>query len=170
VDRLQVFGDAGAHYHPGQSGTLRLGPKAILARFGVIHPVTAKAFDVDGAVVGCEVYIDAVPAKRATTGFMRPAFAPPALQPVTRDFAFLVRDDVASDSLLRAVRSADKALISAVRVFDRFMGAGVPEGSVSLALEVTLQPQDKSFTEAELKAVSDRIVTSAAKLGASLRG
>ncbi|HZG46849.1 MAG TPA: hypothetical protein VEZ41_11390, partial [Allosphingosinicella sp.] len=48
-------------------------------------------------------------------------------------------------------------------------GAGVPEGQKSLAVEVVLQPTEKSFSEDELKAVSDRIVAAAAKLGAILR-
>ena len=87
-----------------------------------------------------------------------------------RDFAFLVPDSVTADALVRAVKGADKAAITAARVFDRFAGAGVPEGQVSLAVEVTLQPSAHSFTEADLKAIADRIVAAAVKLGATLRG
>lgn len=169
VENLQVMGEAGAHYHPGQSGTLRLGPKTILASFGMLHPATAKAFDLTGPVAVTEVYLDAVPPKRAT-GPVRAAFAPPALQSVRRDFAFLIRNDVAADALVRTVRGADKALITGARLFDSFAGAGVPEGQISLAIEVTLQPADKSFTEDELAAVAAKIVTAASKLGAVLRG
>ena len=169
VDNLQVMGEAGLHYHPGQSGTLRLGPKTVLASFGALHPATAKAFDLDGAVVAAEIYLDAVPAKRSA-GFMRPAFAPPALQAVTRDFAFLVPAELAADALVRAVKNADKAAIVAARLFDQFAGAGVPEGMKSLAVEVSLQPVDKSYAEADLAAISAAIVAAAAKLGAVLRG
>ena len=168
VDNLQVFGDAGAHYHPGQSGTLRLGPKTVLASFGTLHPATAKAFDLTGAVVAAEIYLDTVPAKRGS-GFMRPAFAPPALQVVRRDFAFLVPVDLASDALIRAVKSADRAVITGARLFDVFAGAGVPDGQVSLAVEVTLQPSDKSFTDEELSAITAKIVAAAVKVGATLR-
>ncbi len=168
VDNLQVFGDAGAHYHPGQSGTLRLGPKTVLASFGMLHPATAKAFDLTGAVVAAEIYLDAVPAKRGS-GFMRPAFAPPVLQVVRRDFAFLVSADVASDALIRAVKGADKAMITGARLFDVFAGAGVPDGQISLAVEVTLQPSDKSFTDEELSAITAKIVAAAVKVGATLR-
>ena len=168
VDNLQVFGDAGAHYHPGQSGTLRLGPKTVLASFGTLHPATAKAFDLTGAVVAAEIYLDAVPAKRGN-GFMRPAFAPPALQVVRRDFAFLVPVDLASDALIRAVKGADKAVITGARLFDVFAGAGVPDGHISLAVEVTLQPSDKSFTDEELSAITAKIVAAAVKVGATLR-
>jgi phenylalanyl-tRNA synthetase beta chain len=169
VDSLQVMGEAGAHYHPGQSATLRLGPKTILASFGALHPATAKAFDLDGAVVAAEIYLDAIPAKRST-GFMRPAFAPPALQAVTRDFAFLVPADLASADLIRATRGADKDNIVSARLFDQFAGQGVPDGQKSLAIEITLQPGEKSYTDDDLKAISARVVVSAAKLGAVLRG
>jgi phenylalanyl-tRNA synthetase beta chain len=169
VENLQIFGDAGAHYHPGQSGTLRLGPKTVLASFGALHPATAKAFDLTGAVVAAEIYLEAIPMKRGS-GFMRPAFTPPALQVVRRDFAFLVAVELASDTLVRAVRGADKALITAVRLFDMFTGAGVPDGHKSLAIEVTLQPSDKSFTDEDLSAIAAKIVAAAAKLGATLRG
>ncbi len=169
VDNLQVMGEAGDAWHPGQSGTLRLGPKTVLAAFGMVHPTVLKAFDLDGAVAAVELYLDAIPPKRAT-GFMRPAYKPPALQSVKRDFAFLVPDTLAADMLIRAVRGADKAAITAARVFDVFAGQGVPEGHKSVAVEVLLQPQQKSFTDEELKAIADKIVAAAAKQGAQLRG
>ncbi len=100
---------------------------------------------------------------------MRSAYAPPPLQAVTRDFAFLVPADLPADQLLRAVRGADKAAIAGVSLFDVFTGQGVPEGQKSLAVEVMLQPGEKSFTDEELKAISERIVAAAAKLGATLR-
>jgi len=170
VDNLQVLGNAGAVYHPGQSGTLRLGPKTILAAFGALHPTTLKAFDLDGPVAAAEIFLDAIPARRGGAARMRSAFAPPALQPVTRDFAFLLPRDTAADTLLRAVKSADKIAIASARLFDLFEGQGVPEGEKSIAIEVVLQPGAKSFTDEELKAVSDRIVAAAAKAGARLRG
>ncbi|WP_294319362.1 phenylalanine--tRNA ligase subunit beta [uncultured Sphingomonas sp.] len=168
VGNLQVMDGAGDVFHPGQSATLRLGPKTVLASFGVLHPTTAKAFDLGGGVVAAEIYLDALPAKRGQ-GFMRAAYAPPALQAVTRDFAFLVVDDVTGDQLVRAVRGADKAAIVDARLFDVFAGQGVEPGHKSLAIEVTLQPGAKSFTDVELKAISDKIVAAAKKVGGSLR-
>ena len=170
VDNLLVMGEAGPQFHPGQSGTLRLGPKAVLARFGVLHPTTAKAFDLDGSVVVAEIFLDAIPAKKGAAGFARVNYAPPALQAVTRDFAFLVAASLPAGDLLRAVKGADKANIVAARVFDDFRGAGVAEGHKSIALEVTLQPGEKSYGEAELKAIADKVTAAAAKLGAVLRG
>ena len=168
VDQLMVMGEAGDHYHPGQSGTLRMGPKNVLAAFGTLHPSTAKAFDLDGPVMATEIFLDSIPLKKAS-GFMRSPFTPPVLQAVTRDFAFFVAADLPGGDLVRAVKGADKANIEAVRLFDQFVGAGVPEGKKSLAVEVTLQPTEKSYSDDELKAVSDRVIAAAEKLGAVLR-
>ena len=171
ADRLQVMeavAEAGI-WHPGQSATLRLGPKAVLAEFGALHPSLTKHFDVDGPAMAVQMFLDAIPAKRAS-GPARAAFTPPALQSVRRDFAFLAPESLAAGDLVRAIRSADKALIVDARLFDRFAGTGVPEGQVSLAVEVELQPQDNSFTDAELRAIADKVVASAAKVGAVLRG
>ena len=164
VANLQVFPNAGPTWHPGRSARLGLGPKSILASFGELHPSLQKSLDGPPGAVAAEIYLDAIPAPRST-GRTRPAFAPPALQAVTRDFAFIVPPDVTADNLLRAVRGADKAAISAARLFDRFE---TPDG-LSLAFEVTLQPADKSFTDEQISEVSARIVAAAEKLGARLR-
>lgn len=173
ADKLMVMGEAGDQFHPGQSGTLRLGPKKVLARFGMVHPTTLKAFDLDGPIAAVELFLDEIPAKKAAKGpvsFARPGFTPPALQAVTRDFAFVVPGELAAEDLLKAVRGSDKTNIVTARVFDVFTGGNLPEGTKSLAVEVTLQPGEKSYKDAELKAIADAIVASAAKLGAELRG
>ena len=164
VDNLQVFPDAGPTWHPGRSATLRLGPKTVVAAFGELHPGLQKSLDAPASAVAAEIYLDAIPAGRST-GHARAAYSPPALQPVTRDFAFIVPADFASDSLLRAVRGADKAAITGARLFDRFETS---EG-LSLAFEVTLQPVEKSFTDEQIGEISQRIVAAAEKLGARLR-
>ena len=170
VENLMVMDGAGDQFHPGQSATLRLGPKNVLARFGALHPRTLKAFDIEGPVMVVEIFLDALPAKKGGGGFARAAYAPPALQPVSRDFAFLVPAGLAASDLVRAVKGADKQSVVAARVFDVFVGQGVPEGKKSVAVEVVLQPGEKTFTEVEIKAISDKIVASAAKQGAELRG
>ncbi|MDP2130130.1 MAG: phenylalanine--tRNA ligase subunit beta [Erythrobacter sp.] len=173
VANLMVMGPdslgPGPQFHPGQSATLRLGPKTVLARFGMVHPTTLKAFDVDGSIAAVELFLDAIPARK-NAAFARPGFTPPALQAVTRDFAFLVPEALAAGDLVRSVQGADKAAITAVRVFDVFAGTGVPEGHKSLAIEVTLQPGEASFKDAELKAIAEKVVAAAAKLGGELRG
>ncbi|HEX8625103.1 MAG TPA: phenylalanine--tRNA ligase subunit beta [Allosphingosinicella sp.] len=167
VDNLQSLAGASGVYHPGRSGRLALGPKNVLAEYGELHPATLRAFDLEGPLVAAEIFLDSIPQKRG--GRMREAYAPPALQAVKRDFAFLVAADVPADSLLRAVRGADRQAIAGVSLFDVFTGQGVPDGQKSLAVEVVLQPGEKSFTEEELKAISGRIVAAAARAGARLR-
>jgi phenylalanyl-tRNA synthetase beta chain len=165
VANLQLFMNAGESWHPGRSARLGLGPKAILASFGELHPRVARALDLEPGTVAAELYLDAIPAPRSAER-ARPAFVPPALQPVRRDFAFLVPADLAADALVRAIRGADRQAISDVRLFDRYEG----EHGLSLAFEVTLQPGEKSFTDAEIAEISKKVVAAAEKLGASLRG
>lgn len=165
IDAPRIGGGAGDEWHPGQSATARLGPKLVLARFGLLHPLTLKAFDLDGPVAAAELYLDAMPMRRAE-GFMRPAYAPPALQAVTRDFAFVVPEGLSADALVRAVKGADKVAIVGARLFDLFER----DGARSMAIEVVLQAGDKSFTDDELKVIAERVVAAAAKLGACLRG
>ena len=165
VASLQVFQDAGPNWHPGRSATLRLGPKTIVASFGELHPRLQKSLDAPVGAVAAEIYLDAIPEPRSS-GRARPAYAPPALQAVTRDFAFFVPGSLAADTLLRAIRGADKATITDVRLFDRYQPK---DGELSLAFEVTLQPGEKSFTDEEIDAISKRIVAAAEKLGARLR-
>jgi len=162
VERLSVLPPADPWFHPGRSGRLALGPKTVLAGFGELHPRIAASRE---AVAVAEIYLDALPAARSAKR-ARAAFTPPPLQAVTRDFAFIVADDLPAETLLRAVRGADKAAIIHVALFDRFPLA---EG-VSLAVTVTLQPTTLSFTDAEIEAVSAKIVAAAAKAGATLRG
>jgi phenylalanyl-tRNA synthetase beta chain len=164
VDSLQVFPDAGPTWHPGRSATLRLGPKTIVAALGELHPGLQKSLDAPAGAVAAEIYLDSIPQGRSA-GRTRATYAPPALQPITRDFAFIVPVDLAADNLVRAIRGADKTAITGVRLFDRFDAA---EG-LSLAFEVTLQPADKSFTDEQIGEISRRIVAAAEKLGARLR-
>ncbi|MHA6769136.1 phenylalanine--tRNA ligase subunit beta [Sphingobium ummariense] len=166
---LQSFGEASAAYHPGQSGTLRLGPKVVLAEYGVLHPKLAKQFGLTGTVVAGEVFLDAIPGRRKA-GSLRAPYAPPALQAVKRDFAFVVPDTLEADALVRAVKGADKKAIVDARLFDVFTGPGLEEGTKSLAIEVTLQPGEKSFAQEELDAISAAVVKAAEKLGGTLRG
>jgi phenylalanyl-tRNA synthetase beta chain len=170
IGNLQIMGEAGPQFHPGQSATLRLGPKNVLARFGMVHPALLKRFDIDAPVAVAELFLDAIPAKKGAATFARPHYAPPALQAVLRDFAFLVPAELPAGDLLRVVKGADKANIAAARLFDDFRGAGVPEGRKSLAIEVTLQPREKSYGEADLKAIAEKVTAAAARLGAVLRG
>lgn len=170
VDNLQVTPDAPGWYHPGRSGVLRLGPN-ILAQFGEVHPRVLRALDLRGPVVAFEVFVDRIPQPRAKAGKLRPAPDLSPFQPVERDFAFVVADDVPAETLLRAARGADKTLITNVDLFDVYAGKGIEPGKKSLAIAVTLQPRDRTLTDAEIEAVAGKIVAQVQKAtGGTLRG
>ncbi|MGE4012032.1 MAG: phenylalanine--tRNA ligase subunit beta, partial [Alphaproteobacteria bacterium] len=149
VASLQVTRDTPAWYHPGRSGALRLGQKA-LAYFGELHPAVLRAFDVKENMVGFEVLLDELPPPKARDSKARPLLKPSPFQPVQRDFAFLVDATVPADKVARAAAAADKQLIVDVSVFDLYQGAGVEPGKKSIALADTLQPVERTLTDAEI--------------------
>jgi len=170
ADRLQVTSSGAAWYHPGRSGNLSLGPKPVLAWFGEVHPRILHAMDVKGPAVGFEVYLDRLPKGRTKTSRSRGALRASDLQAVERDFAFVVGEHVSAQDIARAARSADKALIDDVRVFDVFAGQALGSGQKSVAITVRLQPAAQTLTEAEIAAVAKRVVDAVTKAtGGTLR-
>jgi phenylalanyl-tRNA synthetase beta chain len=166
---LTVTREAQCWFHPGRSGALKLGPKTLLGAFGEFHPELLAKLSIDAPIAGFELYLDAVPpSKRKGAG---QALEASDLQPVRRDFAFLLDGEVEAGEVVRAALSADRALIGEVGVFDMFTGQGVPEGKKSLAIEVTIQPREKTLTDAEIEAVAAKIVAAVKKAtGGELRG
>ncbi|MET0183202.1 MAG: phenylalanine--tRNA ligase subunit beta [Caulobacterales bacterium] len=170
VASLMNGADAAPHWRPGRAGVFKVGNK-IIAAYGEIHPRVLTAMDVAAPVLAFEVFVDALPAPRAKPTRAKPALELSDLMPLTRDFAFIVDEKAAAADLVRAAMGADKQLVSDVALFDVYRGQGVPEGKKSLAIEVTLQPKDKTLTDAEIEAVSQRIVAQVLKAtGGVLRG
>ena len=171
VGSLQIAqGQAAPWWHPGRSARLQLGPKTVLAEFGQVHPAVLKALDVDGPIYAFEAWIEAIPEPKRKAAKTLPPFEGSNLMPLTRDFAFLVDQSRPAGELVRAVAGADKALIAGAQVFDIYAGPGVPEGQKSVAIEVLIQPRDKTLTDTEIEQLSARIVTAAEKAcGAKLR-
>ncbi len=164
---MQVVQGAAPWYHPGRSGTIQLGPQNKIAMFGEIHPRILHAMDVRGPLVGFEIILNALPASKQKSA-SRAALAISDLLPVSRDFAFVVEGKVQAAELIKAVKGVDKVLIAEAQVFDVYQLEG---GKKSLAVEVTLQPKDKTFTDADIEAISAKIVATANKaVGATLRG
>jgi phenylalanyl-tRNA synthetase beta chain len=169
VNSVQVVQGGPDWFHPGRSGTVQLGPKNQLGWFGEVHPKVLREMDVKGPLVAFEMVIDNIPEpKQSATA--RPALEAQDLLPVKRDFAFVADARVAADKFIRAAKGADKALITDVSVFDVFAGGNLGEGIRSIALEVTLQPKDKTMTDEEIDAVSKAVVAAVTKAtGATLR-
>jgi phenylalanyl-tRNA synthetase beta chain len=156
-------------WRPGRSARLQLGPKTVIAEFGALHPRVLKALDAQEPMLAFEVVLDAVPEPRGQKAKARGNADLVNLMPLSRDFAFVVDEARPAGDLIRAAQSADKALIAEVRVFDVYRGAGVEDGFKSVALEVLIQPRAATLTEAEIDALSARIVAAVEKLGARLR-
>jgi phenylalanyl-tRNA synthetase beta chain len=162
--KAQVTRDAPSWYHPGRSGTLRLGPKTVLAYFGEVHPATLRGLDVEPPVVAFEIFLDALPPEKKKSR-AKPELANADLLPVRRDFAFVLDKAVAAGDVIKAALAADKSLISNVSVFDLFEGGALAgEGKKSLAIEVTLQPASQTLTEQEIDAVSQKVIAEVKKV------
>lgn len=170
IDKLQLVSEPASWSHPGRGGRIQLGPKVVIGWFGEIHPNELEAFDLTGPVAAFELDLDAIPEPRKKATRAKPALKLSDLQPVSRDFAFVVDRDTPAEKILRAARNADKALITGVDVFDVFEGKGIGEGRKSVGIAVTLQPTDKTLTDEEIEKVSNAIVAAVAKsTGATLR-
>jgi phenylalanyl-tRNA synthetase beta chain len=170
--KAQITRDAPSWYHPGRSGTLRLGPKTVLAHFGEMHPDALAKLDVDGPSAAFEVFLSALPASKKRATRAKLPLEALDLQPVRRDFAFVLDRKVGAGEVVRAAESVDKKLVAGVTVFDVFEGGKLAEeGKRSIAIEVTLQPREKTLTDQEIEAIAERIVASVKKAtGGEIRG
>jgi phenylalanyl-tRNA synthetase beta chain len=169
VEKLQVIAGGPAWFHPGRSGTVQLGPQTVIGWFGELHPATLGRLDVSGPVAAFEAILDVLPAPKAKPTKTKPALDLSDLQPVRRDFAFVVDPSVDAAKIIRAAQSADRRLIAGVSVFDVFEGEALA-GRKSVAIEVTLQPTGRTLTDAEIEAASQKIVDGVRKAtGATLR-
>ncbi len=167
MDALSITRDAPSYYHPGRSGTVRQGPRIVLAHFGEVHPSLAGAMSIASPAAACEVFLDAVadPKRRR-----RNAVTLPSLQPVARDFAFLVPVETAAEAVLRAVRAADRVLIASARLFDVFEGPALPPGHKSLGVEVVFQPAERTMSDEDIDSASKNVIQAVVKAtGAQLR-
>jgi phenylalanyl-tRNA synthetase beta chain len=157
ASKAQVARQAPSWFHPGRSGMLRLGPKITLAHFGELHPEALRSLDVAGPVAAFEVFLQALPPQRRK-GLARAPLVAADLLPVRRDFAFVLDAGVPAGDVVKAALSADKRLIAGVNVFDLFAAESLGAGKKSLALEVTLQPSDKTLTDEEIDAVAAKVI------------
>ena len=171
VDRLQIETGAPDWYHPGRSGLIKLGPKLVLGHFGEFHPRTLEGLDVSGPLCGFEVFVDAVPEPKAKATKTKPRLDLSPFQAVKRDFAFVVDRTVEAGALTRAALAADKKLITGVNVFDVFEGAALGSDKKSVAIEVAIQPTERTLTDEDFEALARRIVDNVGKqTGGVLRG
>ena len=165
-----VQGQNAPWWHPGRSARLQLGPKTVVAEFGELHPQAVRMLDAQGPLLAFELRLESLPEPKRKAVKTKPPLELSPFMPLSRDFAFVVPAETPAADLVRPILGADKQLITAARVFDLYEGAGVPAGCKSVAVEVLIQPRDKTLAEAEIEALSARIVGAAEKaVGAKLR-
>ncbi|MBW6423475.1 phenylalanine--tRNA ligase subunit beta [Rhizobium sp. XQZ8] len=163
MSNIQIEKGAPAWYHPGRSGTIKMGPKVVLGYFGEFHPKTLGALDVSGALAGFEVFLDAMPDPKKKATRTKPGLDLSPFQAVKRDYAFVVASDVEAGAIVKAAVTADRKLITGVNVFDVFEGAALGEGRKSVAIEVLIQPVDKTLTDEDFEALTAKIVANVEK-------
>jgi len=167
---LQVVAGGPAWFHPGRSGSIQIGPQNVLGHFGELHPRALEALDAQGPLVAFEVILENIPEPKLKATRAKPPLELSPLQPVERDFAFVVDRSMRAADIVRAAQSADRKLISKITVFDVYEGAGIEPGKKSIAVSVMLQPREKTMTDQEIEAIAGRIVAEVNKrTGAVLR-
>lgn len=170
VQALQVVPGGPAWFHPGRSGTVQIGPQNIFGHFGELHPRAVAALQAEGPLVAFEVMLEKIPEPKARPTRAKPPLELSAFQPVERDFAFVVDNAVKAADIVRSAQNADKKLVSNVVVFDVYEGKGIEPGKKSVAIAVTIQPREKTMTDAEIEALAGKIVAEVTKrTGAVLR-
>lgn len=169
ADNAPISRDAGDYFHPGRSGCIRLG-RNVLAQFGELHPALLEEMGIKGRACGFEIYLENIPEPK-NKGSEKPYLTLEPLQPVKRDFAFIVDENVAANDLIRAAMAGDKKRIESAAIFDVYQGKGVDEGKKSVALSVTIQPRGESLTDKDLEAIMQGVIeTVSKKCGGVLRG
>jgi len=170
ANAVQVVPSGPSFLHPGRSATLQFGPKTVVGWFGQLHPSTCEALDAEGPIVAFEITLDAIPAPKAKPTKTKPKLTRSDFMPVERDLAFVVTETVNASDVLKAAESAERSLVARVGVFDVYRGEGVPEGAKSIAIHVTLQPRERTLTDAEIDATVSKIVAEVSKkTGGTLR-
>jgi phenylalanyl-tRNA synthetase beta chain len=168
---LQTVPGGPAWFHPGRSGTIQIGPQNVLGHFGELHPRALEALDAEGPLVAFEVILERIPEPRTRGTRAKPVLELSPFQPVQRDFAFVVDREVKAADIVRAAQSADRKLITGITVFDLYEGEGIASGKKSIAIAVTLQPRERTMTDAEIEALAAKIVAEVGKrTGGVLRG
>jgi phenylalanyl-tRNA synthetase beta chain len=171
MQAVQVVPGGPAWFHPGRSGTIQIGPQNVLGHFGELHPRTLAALKAEGPLVAFEVLLEKVPEPKAKATRAKPLLELSPFQPVERDFAFVVASSVRAFDIVRAAQNVDRRLIADVTVFDVYEGEGIEPGKKSVAIAVTIQPRDKTMTDAEIDALGQRIVAEVGRrTGGVLRG
>ena len=168
-DSAQISLDAPEYYHPGRSGALRLG-RNVIAYFGELHPLVTKKLGIKQRVYAFEVILSNIPTPRQNNDKAKKKLELSAFQPVDKDMAFILNCDVKAADVIATAKTADRNHIADVRIFDVYEGENLPEGKKSLALSVTFQPKENTFSDQDIEIMMQKVEQALkSKFGAELR-
>jgi phenylalanyl-tRNA synthetase beta chain len=155
------------YLHPGRSATILAGDERKLGWIGELHPLVARAWDLERGGAAFEIDVDVLVDLDPGPALAEDLTTFPAL---LQDIAVVVGDDVPAVDLERLVRVAGGKLLRSARVFDVYRGDQVGEGSKSLALRLEFRADDRTLTDADVAERRAAIESKLEEIGGRLRG
>lgn len=151
-------------FHPGRAA--RVTVKGIpIGYVGEIHPLTARAYDLEERVAAGELDLGPLTAPPASWQFVEPSVYPP----VVFDLAFDTSDSLPAADLLNAVSTAAPDVIESAFVFDEYRGPGMAPGRKGLAIRFSLRARDRTLSSGDIDQHRQMIIAAAEAIGAGLR-
>ena len=156
MSRLKIYSEAPNYFHPGRSALFKLG-NITIASFGQINPLCTNQKDKKIEFFGFEIYLDKLPSPKIKV-LSKPLLKLNYLQSLSRDFSFLIDNELNVEDLINEIKSVDKILIQKISVFDVYQGNNIPKDKKSVSLSILIQPADKSLTDDDLEKLSSKII------------
>ena len=153
-------------YHPGRCARITVDGEEI-GVMGQVHPLVAKNYGIDAEVYCAELNFT----KMLSLMLPDPTYVPlPKYPAVSRDLALVCDEEVTVAQAEKIIADAAGKLLRDVKLFDIYRGVGVPAGKKSMAFSLELRADDRTLTDADSEAVTNKILTALAeKLNATLR-
>ena len=159
-DHLIVSDKSKNCYHPGRSGSVnfKTNDGILLAQFGEIHPSIISKLDYkEKNIYGFEIFLDNIPKPDKKLRVLRENFKYSDFQISERDFAFVIDKNYQVGRLDKIIKDLDENIRS-VNIFDVFEGGNLPPNKKSVAINVSLQAEDKTLSDGDLNQISDKII------------
>ncbi|MFH6973769.1 phenylalanine--tRNA ligase subunit beta [Neisseria sp. 23W00296] len=149
--------------HPGRAAEI-VSDGRVIGFVGELHPKWLQKYDLPQAPLVFEIDMDAV-LQRDKTRYQPVS----KFQAVRRDLAFVLPENVSYTELESSLKTVSSPLVKEIALFDLYRGAGLPEGSKSMAVKVLLQDMENTLTDEAVEPVMAKLVDAAAAVGAQLR-
>ncbi len=154
-DEMLIEDISPSYYHPGISGTISSkNEKSLLAYFGQLHP------KIINETFGFEIFLDNLVQFKQSNKKINKSLVLSDFQKSERDFAFLISKNINAQQLVDAIKNTDTSMIKKIKIFDVYEGENIPSDKKSIALKVTIQSDEKTLNDNELKDISNRIIKS----------